>query len=323
MKHSFMVYFKGKVTEFLILRIGTRGSPLALWQAHAVQTALAHASARDPDAFPIVPMVTQGDRLKGVLADFGGKGLFTKELDLGLVHGDIDLAVHSLKDLATVLEEGIVIGAVLPREDPRDAWISPHYPRFSDLPLGARIGTCSLRRAAQIRGLRPDLEIVPLRGNVGTRLEKIRAGAAEGTLLAYAGLKRLGLEHVANAIFPIDVILPAVAQGAIVITCRAHDQEMISLLSLLNDPVTALEVEIERTFLHLMNGSCRTPLAAYAHTAGEVLHLTGMWSAPDGSKSVSHALQVRLDQPTAVLEAPHILAQHLQQDPLYQPTCNL
>lgn len=312
-----MVYFKGKVTEFLILRIGTRGSPLALWQAHAVQIALAHASGRDPDAFQIVPMVTQGDRLKGALADFGGKGLFTKELDLGLAQGDIDLAVHSLKDLATVLEEGVVIGAILPREDPRDAWISPHYPEFKDLPLGARIGTCSLRRAAQIKGLRPDLEIVPLRGNVGTRLEKIRSGAAEGTLLAYAGLKRLGLAHVAGAIFPIDVILPAVAQGAIAITCRAHDREILSLLSLLHDPVTAAEVNLERAFLHLMEGSCRTPLAAYAHTRNGFLHLTGMWAAPDGSRSVTHALQVRGDDPRAILEAPQILAQRLRQDSVY------
>src|SRR5580698_7261292 len=208
----------------LRLRIGTRGSPLALAQAHETRERLARAHGVDPAGFEIVVIKTSGDLIQDrALAEAGGKGLFTKEIDAAMLRGEIDVAVHSSKDLPTLLPEGIEVVGYLEREDPRDALISPRAARFEDLPQGARLGTASLRRQAIAKRLRPDLEISLLRGNVETRLKRAESGEIDATLLAYAGLKRLGLADRATAVLDVDVFVPAVGQGAIGITARSGD----------------------------------------------------------------------------------------------------
>lgn len=268
------------------MRIGTRQSPLALQQAYIVKALLIERCGIPQDVFEIVSLSTKGDRLTGPLIEFGGKGLFTKEIDLALLNHEVDIAVHSMKDVATRLPEGIVIPAILEREDPRDVWVSAHYPRFADLPQGAQVGTCSLRRAAQLKYLRPDLQIVNLRGNVGSRYEKIQAGVVDGTLLALAGIKRLGAEHMIGEILSTEMILPAVAQGAIGIACRADDQERIEQLKKLNHLETFICVQAERAFLQEMDGSCRSPIAAHAIYHEKQVQLTGLWGNIDGSKLI-------------------------------------
>ncbi len=231
-------------------------------------------------------ITTSGDRIKDrPLREFGGKGLFTKEIDEALLSGAVDLAVHSMKDLPTVLPEGIAVAAVLPRADVRDAFISLKAPSLAALPQGAVVGTSSLRRAAQVKRLRPDLRIAALRGNVETRLRKIKEGAADATLLALAGLERLGLAAQATAILSTDEMLPAVAQGAIGVAARSDDEKMRTLLATLNDARAETSVLCERAFLARLDGSCRTPIAGLAEIQDGVLRFRGLILTPDGSES--------------------------------------
>ncbi|MBX6322480.1 MAG: hydroxymethylbilane synthase [Rhodospirillaceae bacterium] len=276
------------------LRLGTRGSPLARAQAGLVARALAaaHPALAAPGAIDLVAIRTTGDREQNrSLAAIGGKGLFTKEIEEALLAGDIDLAVHSMKDLPTWLPDGLVIGCVLPREDPRDVLIARDAaPRLSALPRGAVLGTSSLRRQAQVLALRPDLRVVPLRGNVDTRLAKLSAGVVDATLLALAGLRRLDRAAGTGAVVSTEEILPAVAQGAIGVERRADDGAMRDLLAPIDDAASAACVAAERACLAALEGSCRTPIAALAERldpdapAGRGrLRLRALVALPDGS----------------------------------------
>ena len=271
-----------------LLRIGTRASPLARAQTDAAAAALIAAWPHLASGLEIVALKTSGDRvLDRPLADVGGKGLFTKELDEAMLAGRIDLGVHSTKDVPTWLPDGIRLAAFLPRADPRDAFIARAAASLAALPRAAVIGTASLRRQAQIRHARPDLQVVPLRGNIGTRLAKLAAGEVDATLLAIAGLARLGLADRATAILPPEEMLPAVGQGAIGITCRADDEACIRLLAAIDDRVTALAMTAERAMLAALDGSCRTPIGGYARLdADGTLVLDGMVADPDGSRLV-------------------------------------
>ncbi len=274
------------------LRIGTRGSPLALAQADEARARLiaAHPHLAAPGAIEIRIIKTTGDKVQDrPLNEIGGKGLFTKEIEEALLAGDVDIAVHSMKDMPSILPDGLVIGCLLPREDPRDVLIATVGNSIATLPQGAVVGSASLRRAAQIKALRPDLSIVPLRGNVETRIAKVQRGDATATLLALAGLKRLHKTNVATAILSTDEILPAAAQGAIGIESRAHDARVNALLAPLNDPPTQVRVTAERACLAILEGSCRTPIAALAEfqgaeLQGDMLRLRALIAVPDGSK---------------------------------------
>ena len=268
------------------LRIGTRGSPLALAQANAVRQMLLAAHPDLAGAPPeIVVIKTTGDRVtERPLADLGGKGLFTKELDEALLSGAIDVAVHSMKDVPTALPDGLLIDSLLPREDPRDAWISRDAASLAALPAGAVVGTASLRRKAQILHARPELNVANLRGNVETRIRKIAEGAADATLLALAGLRRLGLVEHARAVLDPEEMLPAVAQGAIGVECRAEGSRVRTLLAPLDHAETACCVAAERALLAALDGSCRTPIAALATLEGDRMSLRAMVLRPDGSE---------------------------------------
>ncbi len=256
-----------------------------------MRTLLIETCGLSESGIELKTITTSGDRIKDrPLREFGGKGLFTKEIDEALLSGAVDLAVHSMKDLPTVLPEGIAIAAVLPRADVRDAFISPKAPSLAALPQGAVVGTSSLRRAAQLRRLRPDLRIADLRGNVETRLRKIKEGAADATLLALAGLERLGLAAQATAILSTDEMLPAVAQGAIGVAARSDDEKTRTLLATLNDARSAASVNCERAFLARLDGSCRTPIAGLAEIERGVLRFRGLILTPDGSES--YAIEV-------------------------------
>ena len=256
------------------LIIGTRGSPLALWQARWVQSLL---GATNPDNkerdFPIQTFTTSGDTLKGDLKEFGGKGLFTKELEQALIEGDIDMAVHSMKDVPTASQAGLQISAVLPRADHRDAFISKKYKSIDDLPEGALVGTASIRRRAQLSALRPDIKYSLLRGNVGTRLAKLEAGVCDATFLACAGLKRLGQEALITEAVETDRMLNAPAQGAVGVETRADNDAARGVLARIHHAQTALCISAERGLLEGLDGSCRTPIAAFAELDGEQLHL--------------------------------------------------
>jgi hydroxymethylbilane synthase len=269
------------------IRIGTRGSPLALKQAEMVEALLAGDGGEVPE---ILPIRTSGDRITDrPLATAGGKGLFTKEIDEALIAGRVALAVHSAKDMPTVLPDGIVIAACLKRADERDAFISPKAKRLADLPQGAALGTSSLRRQALALRLRPDLRIVNLRGNVETRLRRIEEGVADATLLAAAGLTRLGLLDHATSLVETDEWLPAVGQGVIVITAREEDGETRGRLALISDHETFLALACERAFLAVLDGSCRTPIGGFAEIAGGRLRFRGIIVKPDGS--AAHATE--------------------------------
>ena len=264
------------------LRIGTRGSPLALAQAHETRDRLiaAHPHLAAPGAIEIVALKTTGDRiLDRTLAEAGGKGLFTKELEEALFDGRADLAVHSMKDVPTQLPDGLEIATMLPREDPRDAFFSRDGGGLADLPAGAVVGTAGLRRQAQVLELRPDLKIFPLRGNVQTRLSKLDAGEVDATLLALAGLRRLGLTDRITAVLEPETMLPAVAQGAIGIEIRSDDATTRALLAC---AVTTVRVTAERALLAALDGSCRTPIAALAMLDGDDLHLRAKVLSYDG-----------------------------------------
>ena len=272
-----------------VLRIGTRGSPLALIQAEETRRRLAdaHPALAVPGAVEIVVIRTTGDKVQDrPLSEIGGKGLFTKEIEDGLLDRSLDLAVHSMKDMPTWLPDGLVIGALLPREDPRDALFARDGAgSLAALKPGAVVGTSSLRRQAQVLALRPDLSIVPFRGNVGTRLAKLDAGTVDATLLALAGLKRLGRTDRVSAILEPEEMLPAAAQGAIGIECRAGDAPVRRLLDALHCRDTGDRVAAERSLLTTLEGNCRTPIAALADLApDDTLTLTSRVALPDGSE---------------------------------------
>jgi hydroxymethylbilane synthase len=270
----------------LPLRIGTRGSPMALAQTERVRAGLraAHPALGEPGAVDIVVIRTTGDRVQDrLLAELGGKGLFTKELDEALRQDRIDLAVHSLKDVETWLPDGLVLACVLARDDPRDAFLAPQAACLAELPRGATIGTASQRRQAQLLRLRPDLRIVPFRGNANTRIAKLAAGAADATLLALCGLERLGLAHHAREILSPEAMLPAVGQGALAVECRAGDAVLREWLMPLHDAPSAACVAAERAMLAALDGSCRTPIAGLAEIAGDEIVLEGRLLTPDGT----------------------------------------
>jgi hydroxymethylbilane synthase len=271
-----------------LLRIGTRASPLALKQAELVRAALsaAHPDLAETGAVDLVPIRTTGDRIQDrTLAEAGGKGLFTKEIEEALLAGAVDLAVHSAKDMQTWLPRGLAIGAVLPREDPRDALFSRSGARdLAALPPGAVLGTASLRRQAQALMRRPDLKVVPFRGNVETRLRKLADGLADATLLAVAGLKRLGRADLLGAVLEPEEMLPAAGQGTIAIEIRAEDARGAARLQPLNHAASLAALTAERALLAALDGSCRTPIAALAEPQGGGLRLRALLALPDGSR---------------------------------------
>jgi hydroxymethylbilane synthase len=266
------------------LRIGTRGSPLALVQARTVRARLAKALGIDEQAIELTIIRTTGDAIQDrPLAEEGGKGLFTKEIEEALLDGRVDLAVHSAKDMPTLLPPGLMLAACLEREDPRDVFISAKAATLLDLPQGASLGTTSPRRQAIAKRLRPDLRIVPMRGNVETRLRKLADGECDATILALAGLKRLGLERHATKIMDVNEFLPAAGQGAIGIEVREDDSRTRDILAHIDDADTSVALACERAFLAVLDGTCKTPIAGHATLSGGVLQLRGLIAKPDGS----------------------------------------
>lgn len=280
------------MSEIPTLVIGTRGSPLAMAQAKEAQARLAEALGCDAGPLTLRPFTTTGDAIQDrALAEAGGKGLFTKELDAALLDERIDFAVHSAKDLPTFLPDGLVIAAFLPREDVRDVFISRLADSLEALPPGTVVGTASPRRQALVLRARPDLRVGLLRGNVGTRLQKLERGEAGATLLALAGLKRLGMETHATRIFSIDEMLPAVGQGAIAITARTGDARTREMLARINHPETEAALTLERAFLAVLDGSCRTPIAGHARVESGTIRFRGTVLRPDGTDAVEIALE--------------------------------
>jgi hydroxymethylbilane synthase len=266
-----------------IIRIATRKSALAMWQAEYVQAKL--LEAHDDITIELVPMSTQGDRILDTpLAKIGGKGLFIKELEIAMSEGRADIAVHSLKDVPVHFPEGFGLHAICERENPLDALVSNHYNSIEQLPQGAIVGTSSLRRQCQIRAARPDLHIRDLRGNVNTRLAKLDAGNYDAIILAAAGLIRLNMPQRIQAYLPPEVSLPAVGQGAVGIECRNDDSELIALLQPLHHTDTALRVSAERALNAKLNGGCQVPIGSFAQLSGDNLYLRGLVGSPDGKQ---------------------------------------
>jgi hydroxymethylbilane synthase len=284
----------------LTLRIATRKSQLALWQAEHVAALL--RAAHPGVAIELVPMLTQGDRIQDrSLAAIGGKGLFIKELEVAIAERRADIAVHSMKDVPADLPPGFTIGAVLTRADARDALVTKGgVARLEDLPQAARLGTSSLRRQAQLRALRPDLKIEALRGNVDTRLRKLDEGGMHAIVLACAGLIRLGLESRITARLDPKLCLPAVTQGIIGIECRDGDSRASELLLALEDPATRLVMQAERAFSRRLGGSCQSPIAAYAELHADKIELHGLVAEPDGSRLLRDTLKGSHDDPEAL-----------------------
>jgi hydroxymethylbilane synthase len=269
-------------------KIGTRGSPLALWQAHEVRRSLQVAFHLPDSSFEIVAIKVTGDQIQDrALKDIGGKGLFTREIEDALLDGTIDFAVHSMKDMPTLQPGGLVLDCYLPREDVRDAFVSPHVARLQDLPHGAVVGSSSLRRRAQLLHRRPDLQLVEFRGNVQTRMKKLQDGVAEATFLAMAGLNRLEMSHTAQGPVEVTQMLPAVAQGAIGVERRADDLRAAAMLDAIHHRPTGLQLTAERAFLTRLDGSCQTPIAGLAVLNGDQLWLRGEILRPDGSRVIS------------------------------------
>jgi len=289
------------LADVSIPRIGSRGSPLALAQAREVRNRLAAAAGLDPDRIAIEVIRTSGDVIQDrPLADAGGKGLFAKEIEEALLAGKIDLAVHSAKDLPTVLPDGLILAGFLPREDPRDAFISRKAASLRALPPGAVVGTSSPRRQALVRRLRPDLGVATLRGNVETRLRKLDAGEVDATLLAVAGLKRLGLLSAATAILEPEEFLPAVGQGAIALEARLDDAATRTLVARVDDRDTATALAAERAFLAVLDGSCRTPIGGHARVSGAAIRFHGVIVEPDGSAAFTVFREGRREEAAAL-----------------------
>jgi hydroxymethylbilane synthase len=266
-----------------LLRIATRQSKLALWQAEHVATQL--RAAHPKLQVELVRMTTQGDRiLDRPLADIGGKGLFIKELEVALAEGRADIAVHSMKDVPSELPEGMMLAAMLPRADPRDAFVSNRFETFESLPQGARVGTSSLRRQSQLRHVRGDLQIAPLRGNVDTRLRKLDEGEFDAIILASAGLIRLGLSERIKQLMPVEQSLPAVGQGIIGIECRSEDFAAQEYVKILDDNRAQVCITAERAFAQRLEGSCQSPIAGYAEIQGVNVALSGLIASPDGKR---------------------------------------
>jgi hydroxymethylbilane synthase len=291
------------------VRIGTRGSPLALVQANEVQDRLMAMHGWDSDTFEIVIIRTTGDRIVDrPLSEIGGKGLFTKEIEDALLKGRIDIAVHSLKDMPTEQPNGLALDCFLEREDPRDALISRTVSRLEDLTSGDVVGTSSLRRRAQILYRRPELTTVEFRGNVQTRLQKLEDGVADCTFLAMAGLNRLKMEHVATAALDPEEMLPAIAQGVIAIERRVDDRDAMELLRPIHHFPTDYRVQAERQMLKVLDGSCQTPIAGLAELDGDTLRLRGEVLRPDGSECIQHEMSAPYDvAPELGEEVGHIL----------------
>ncbi len=270
------------------LKIGTRGSPLALWQAHEVRRSLMVAFGLPEAAFDICVIKVLGDQiLDRALKDIGGKGLFTREIEEALLAGQIDIAVHSMKDMPTLQPDGLLLDCYLPREDVRDAFVSPGFAGLEALPVGAVVGSSSLRRRAQLALRRPDLKLVEFRGNVQTRMKKLEDGVAHATFLAMAGLNRLGLAHMARGAIAPEVMLPAVAQGAIGVERRVDDAATVALLAGIHDHPTGVRLAAERAYLARLDGSCETPIAGLAVIEGDQLWLRGEILRPDGSEVIA------------------------------------
>ena len=281
-----------------VIRLGSRGSKLALWQAGFVQFEVERKTGGKVE---IVKIKTTGDMILDVpLARVGGKGLFVKEIEEALLSGRIDLAVHSMKDVPTDLPHALEIVAITLREDPRDAFLSDKVKRFEDLPKGARVGTSSLRRQTQLLGLRPDLEVVDNRGNLDTRIRKMEEGKFDAIILAAAGLRRLGWERRITQVLPEEVSLPAIGQGALGIEIRREDAETREAVSFLNDRDTSLAVRAERGFLKRLEGGCQVPIAAYGRTDGDAIFLQGMVGRPDGSEIVRGSARGTAADPEAL-----------------------
>jgi hydroxymethylbilane synthase len=272
------------------LKIGTRGSQLALFQANWVKDQLSHAR---PDLkVTLVKIKTTGDKIQDVpLAKIGGKGLFVKEIEESLLQKKIDLAVHSIKDVPTEFPKGLHLSVITKREDPRDVFISRDGRTLKDLPQGAKIGTSSLRRQAQLLHFRNDLELIPLRGNLDTRLKKLKTMNFNGIVLALAGVRRLGLEERVTEIIPADISLPAIGQGALGIETRMDDKEVEGQIRFLNDRDSSIAVTAERAFLRKLEGGCQVPIAAYARPIGTALRVDGLVGSIDGKRLIRHHVE--------------------------------
>lgn len=267
-----------------VIRLGSRGSKLALWQAEHIRAEIGKHTGRPVE---IMKIRTTGDMILDVpLARVGGKGLFVKEIEEALLSGRIDLAVHSMKDVPTDLPDRLVIAAITRREDPRDAFLSAKYRRLEDLPEGARVGTSSLRRQTQLLGLRPDLRIESLRGNLDTRIRKMEEGLFDAVILAVAGIRRLGWEKKITQYLPPEVSLPAIGQGALGVEIRRDDPETLEAVSFLDDPETGYAVRAERGFLRRLEGGCQVPIASFGRAEGEAIFLEGLVGRPDGSRII-------------------------------------
>lgn len=270
------------------LKIGTRGSPLALWQAHEVRRCLVEACGLPEAAFEVVVIKVMGDQVQDkALREIGGKGLFTREIEEALLDGTVDIAVHSMKDMPVLQPEGLALDCFLKRADVRDAFVSPRYGSIAELPQGATVGSSSLRRRAQLALRRPDLRLVEFRGNIQTRMRKLEEGVADATFLAMAGLVRLGMAGVARGAIAPEEMLPAVAQGAIGVERRSGDAPVAAMLARVHDRETGLRLAAERAFLLRLDGSCQTPIAGLAVIEGGEVWLRGEILRPDGSASVT------------------------------------
>jgi len=273
-----------------LIRIATRRSPLALWQAEHVAKLLKESHPNIQ--IELVKMITQGDKILDTpLAKIGGKGLFVKELEQGMLNGDADIAVHSMKDVPALLPEGLEISAILHREDPRDAFVSNQYETIDELPKGAVVGTSSLRRQCQLLEMRPDLIIKSLRGNVNSRLQKLDDGNYDAIILAAAGLIRLGFEARIKTALPVNTMLSAIGQGAIGIECRNDDEATKSLIKCLHDEETAIRICAERAMNLTLEGGCQAPIAGHAKIKNGILRLHGLVAEPDGSLMITEELE--------------------------------
>ncbi len=284
------------------IRIATRQSPIALWQAHFVQSRLQQLYPQL--RVELLPMSTKGDKiLDSPLAKVGGKGLFVKELEQAILAGDADIAVHSMKDVPVEFPDGLGLSIICERDDPRDAFVSSRFPSLAELPAGSRVGTSSLRRQCQLRASRPDLQILDLRGNVNSRLAKLDGGEYDAILLAAAGLKRLGLQERITTLLPPEQSLPANGQGAVGIECRLDDDELLTLLAPLEHLPTRQRVLAERAMNRALQGGCQVPIGAYAELEGDQLWLRGLVGSPDGRQILHAECRGAASEPEALGQA--------------------